>query len=261
MAYTLFKAFMDLPMGLFRIGYWVMKVEKLFSLFLSHLYTGSFALAQYIFRRTVDEQDNTLRYFTQWSNLLIIVAICITYSVMSPVIIVFTAIYIIISQIIFTYQAVMCFIPENESGGASMFVAAFNRLCISFYIAIITMIVLMLVKQAFYCGVCLVPLFLLIWIGKASLNKKFGGVFASSDSWAAGIMDAKAAREGMEKEKEKEKEKDDEKVEDVTLQFIPEVLKAEWQEDGEPMEDVGAKEVEIVEVDEENEKSQSGDGE
>ena len=155
--YLLLNTFIWIPLELYRIGY---HVSNKFS----------------------DKSISELNHFVYslWiPKILLIFTICLTYSVMNPLMWIFGLVYFLFSVIIFTYNLSMNYIQIFQIG-PKLWLIIFDLIRYSFVISIITLYGLLLLKQSYVCSVFQLILLIIIWIFTGKLKRKFNKNFEAS---------------------------------------------------------------------------------
>eukprot|EP01084_Bolivina_argentea_P307011 530596_1 len=121
-------------------------------------------------------EPNRFNYAVWQAKTMLILTIVLTYAVMNPIMWVLGLIYFTFATFVFTYNLSMSWVPEFETG-AKQWPLVFGRLRFGFMIAIFTLIGLMALKQAYICGLLLLPLAAFIWYFTGSIQMRFRPVF------------------------------------------------------------------------------------
>jgi len=121
-------------------------------------------------------EANRFRYSVWYPKTMLILTVCLTYSVMNPIMWILGLMYFVFATFVFTYNLSMSWIPEFETG-AKAWPLVFGRLRWAFMISIFTLIGLMTLKQSYVCSALLLPLAGFVWFFTGNLNVKFRTIF------------------------------------------------------------------------------------
>lgn len=154
------------------------------------LYRPSYFLKKWFRVERLDVELNRFHYSFWFGKTMLILVICLTYSVMSPIMWIFGLIYFVFALFVFSYQLTMCYIPRFETG-AKMFPIVFQRITYGIYISLCTLFGLLVLKTGYIEAAFLLPLIYLIYFISDKLQMSFRSVFRSSSLTSAQEMDRK----------------------------------------------------------------------
>ena len=163
--YILLNTFIWLPLELFRFGY---HISNKFS---------------------DDKSEINHFFYSAWiPKILLIFTICLTYSVMNPILNIFGLIYFLFAIIIFTYNLSMNYIQIFQIG-PKLWQIIFDLIRYSFVISIVTLYGLLLLKQSYICSFLELLLLIIVWIFTGKIKEKFDKIFKSSSLISAKSKD------------------------------------------------------------------------
>ena len=152
MQYVLFAAMVSMPTKLFRFDDWFLN----------------------LFTKWTDEWDEN---YMDWPRVMIIFVLCITYSVISPLMILIALLYFVMLYVVFSYQQAMSFTHEHLFGGCSIWPVVFDRLMIGIYLSNTTLITLCILKKSYGPTVLLSFIFVFVRFIAVALRSKFESSF------------------------------------------------------------------------------------
>ncbi|KAF9196968.1 hypothetical protein BGZ50_004555 [Haplosporangium sp. Z 11] len=98
-----------------------------------------------------------LHYGVVYSNATLVFVIILLYSCIKPMILIFGVIYFALGYLVFKYQLLYVYFHPNESGG-QMWPMVYNRLTLGLVTFQVTMLGMLMLKQAFIMAILLAPL-------------------------------------------------------------------------------------------------------
>merc|ERR1719357_761703 len=116
-------------------------------------------------------EPESFTYDEYFAVAILMFSICTTYAVVSPLILVFGAVYFLFGYIIFTYQLVYVYKKGNEHGGR-LTPTVYERLNYGMVIGQLVVVAMLVLKNALYqAGILLFVPFITTYINWNSLNK------------------------------------------------------------------------------------------
>ena len=149
--YLVLYAFVYLPIAFFRPSFW----------------TKTF------FHVSIPTRFNYAKWY---GKTMLMLLICLTYSVFSPIVWIVGSIFYFFAIVLFTYVLSMDFFPEFEISGM-MWPRVFRALTLSFQIPIIETIGLLILKEAWYQAIACGPLIVITPVISRFVDKKFETLF------------------------------------------------------------------------------------
>jgi len=137
----------------------------------------------------------TFDYEVQYGVMILMFTICVTYAVISPLILVWGCLYFLFAYITFTYQLVYIFKRGNDTGGRN-FPAVYGRLNYGMVIGQLVIIAMMVLQEAIPQAVLFlfVPLYTIST--RRESKRKYGYYFGRTSLISAQNSDEAVKRKG-----------------------------------------------------------------
>jgi len=134
-------------------------------------------------------------YEVQYGIMILMFTICITYAVISPIVLIWGCLYFLFAYITYTYQLIYVYKRGNDTGG-SHFPSVFGRLNYGMMIGQFVIIAMMVLQQAIPQSI--VFLFVPIYTANTSWGskRKYGYYFGRTSLLSAATIDADVQASG-----------------------------------------------------------------